>query len=224
MCWWFTYILQMEKTQGNDHGGGNGVENEGGIEQCRVPINELKDTLGKARKDQKHMTNRIQRFKYDIQQTLLEVQTTLEAMMNKMPSKKVGRKRSLLDIDMGTCLDHAIEKDFESIGQTLEELGDCPKTLSHLTKKAINGYGGYGCRIPKFLHKLYTMVTNEEIDDYISWNRPRCESFVIWDINKFATHVLPMYFKHSNFSSFHSQLNIYVSNAMFSLLNSNLLI
>ncbi|KAK1413447.1 hypothetical protein QVD17_35220 [Tagetes erecta] len=212
----------METTQGNDHGGANGADNEGGIEQARVSINELKDTLGKARKDHKHITNRIQRFKYDIQQTLSEVQTTTEAMFNKLMPEKVGRKRGFVDIDMGTCFDHDIEKDFESIGRQFEELGDCSKTLSHLTQKgdcskalshltqkAVTRHVGDGCRIPKFLHKLYTMVANEEIDDYISWNRPCCESLIIWDINKFATHVLPMYFKHSNFSSFNSQLNIY---------------
>nr|GEW92804.1 winged helix-turn-helix DNA-binding domain, heat shock transcription factor family [Tanacetum cinerariifolium] len=47
---------------------------------------------------------------------------------------------------------------------------------------------GDGRRVPLLLHKLYNMVEKQEIDDVISWNLPYHDSFIIWDINKFAAH------------------------------------
>ncbi|KAI3829316.1 hypothetical protein L1987_03436 [Smallanthus sonchifolius] len=155
-----------------------------------------------------------------------EVQTITEAMINKILftcSETIGQKRTFLDIDLGIHFVD-IEKDFQPISDQFNGSGsddDCFMTLTDLAGRVITGYGGKGSEgdgrvgdgygIPKFLHKLYNMVAKEEINDLIAWNLPYCDSFIIWDINKFATHVLPMYFKHANFSSFNSQLNVYVS-------------
>ncbi|KAI3754509.1 hypothetical protein L1987_54293 [Smallanthus sonchifolius] len=188
-----------------------------------VPINELKATFRMVKHDQKQISNRVRRFKFAIEQTLSEIQAINEAMINKLLftcSKTVGRKRTFLDIDLGIHLVD-IKKDFQSICEQFDGSGsdvDCFMTLSDLAERVITRYGGGGgegggrgdgCRIPKFLHTLYNMVSKEEIDDLVSWKHPHCDSFIIGDINKFATHVLPMYFKHTNFSSFNSQLNIY---------------
>ncbi|WMV46881.1 hypothetical protein MTR67_040266 [Solanum verrucosum] len=54
------------------------------------------------------------------------------------------------------------------------------------------------------------MVEDESTDGLISWNQSE-KSFIIWDVPKFSSELLPKYFKHSNFSSFIRQLNIYVN-------------
>lgn len=64
--------------------------------------------------------------------------------------------------------------------------------------------------VAPFLNKCYEMVDDESTDSIISWGQSN-ESFVIWDVTEFSVQLLPRYFKHSNFSSFIRQLNIYVS-------------
>ncbi|KAL9224249.1 hypothetical protein vseg_000307 [Gypsophila vaccaria] len=61
---------------------------------------------------------------------------------------------------------------------------------------------------PPFLRKTYEMVQNPETDDVVSWGSGGI-SFVVWDPFRFSTELLPMFFKHSNFSSFVRQLNTY---------------
>ncbi|KAE8661485.1 Heat stress transcription factor A-8 [Hibiscus syriacus] len=66
-----------------------------------------------------------------------------------------------------------------------------------------------GCQsIAPFLRKCYEMVDDEATDSVISWTQNN-NSFIIWDITEFSVRLLPQYFKHSNFSSFIRQLNIY---------------
>ncbi|KAK4765911.1 hypothetical protein SAY87_007553 [Trapa incisa] len=59
-----------------------------------------------------------------------------------------------------------------------------------------------------FLTKTYQLVQDSTINDVISWNEDG-SSFVVWNPTVFARDLLPMYFKHSNFSSFVRQLNTY---------------
>ncbi|XP_039123405.1 LOW QUALITY PROTEIN: heat shock factor protein HSF30-like [Dioscorea cayenensis subsp. rotundata] len=61
---------------------------------------------------------------------------------------------------------------------------------------------------PPFLTKTFEMVEDPMTDSVVSWSRGR-NSFVVWDSQKFATSLLPKYFKHNNFSSFIRQLNTY---------------
>nr|BAL42283.1 heat shock transcription factor A2 [Potamogeton malaianus] len=59
-----------------------------------------------------------------------------------------------------------------------------------------------------FLTKTYDMVEDPATNDVVSWSDGR-NSFVVWDLHKFASSLLPRYFKHDNFSSFIRQLNTY---------------
>uniref|UniRef100_A0A2N9EDG6 HSF-type DNA-binding domain-containing protein n=1 Tax=Fagus sylvatica TaxID=28930 RepID=A0A2N9EDG6_FAGSY len=64
--------------------------------------------------------------------------------------------------------------------------------------------------VAPFLKKCYEMVDDEATASIISWGQTS-NSFVILDMTEFSVQLLPKYFKHSNFSSFMRQLNIYVS-------------
>ena len=59
-----------------------------------------------------------------------------------------------------------------------------------------------------FLSKLYDILNNEENKDIIHWNNEGT-AIIIVDINKLCELILPKYYKHSNYSSFVRQLNLY---------------
>lgn len=61
-----------------------------------------------------------------------------------------------------------------------------------------------------FVTKTFEMVDDPNTNHIVSWNRGGT-SFVVWDPHSFAATILPLYFKHNNFSSFVRQLNTYVS-------------
>ncbi|KFK35490.1 hypothetical protein AALP_AA5G291400 [Arabis alpina] len=59
-----------------------------------------------------------------------------------------------------------------------------------------------------FLTKTYEMVDDPNTNHIVSWNRGGI-SFVVWDPHILSATILPLYFKHNNFSSFVRQLNTY---------------
>ncbi|KAG0419443.1 Transcription factor SKN7 [Dictyocoela roeselum] len=63
-------------------------------------------------------------------------------------------------------------------------------------------------RAPDFVEKLYDILEDENCKHYICWH-PDGTSFIVIDPSEFAKNVLPLYFKHSNLSSFVRQLNKY---------------
>lgn len=77
---------------------------------------------------------------------------------------------------------------------------------SNLTPKPMEGLHEMGP--PPFLTKTFDVVEDPSTDSIVSWSGAR-NSFVVWDLHKFSTAILPRYFKHSNFSSFVRQLNTY---------------
>ncbi|KAF7096776.1 hypothetical protein CFC21_098674 [Triticum aestivum] len=62
--------------------------------------------------------------------------------------------------------------------------------------------------VPPFLAKTFDMVEDPATDAVVSWGAAR-NSFVVWDPHAFAARLLPLHFKHANFSSFLRQLNTY---------------
>ncbi|KAL7276928.1 Flocculation suppression protein [Rhizina undulata] len=85
-------------------------------------------------------------------------------------------------------------------------MGNAPGPVSGL------GLGGAsGVQQPKvqtaFIHKLYNMLEDGNIQHLISWSSSN-ESFVVSPTGEFSK-VLSQYFKHTNISSFVRQLNMY---------------
>ncbi|XP_025802217.1 heat stress transcription factor B-2a-like isoform X2 [Panicum hallii] len=60
-----------------------------------------------------------------------------------------------------------------------------------------------------FLTKTHQMVEEASTDEVISWAE-QGRSFVVWKPVELARDLLPLHFKHCNFSSFVRQLNTYV--------------
>ncbi|PWW75503.1 hypothetical protein C7212DRAFT_352380 [Tuber magnatum] len=86
-------------------------------------------------------------------------------------------------------------------------MGNAPNSGSGL---GLGGAAG-GVQQPKvqtaFIHKLYNMLEDANIQHLISWS-PSNESFVVSPTGEFSK-VLSQYFKHTNISSFVRQLNMY---------------
>ncbi|KAL1923601.1 uncharacterized protein VTP21DRAFT_8581 [Calcarisporiella thermophila] len=59
-----------------------------------------------------------------------------------------------------------------------------------------------------FVHKLYNMVNDNKHNHLLAWNYLGT-SFIVCNIAEFSRQVLPLHFKHNNFSSFVRQLNMY---------------
>ncbi|KAK4787369.1 hypothetical protein SAY86_011202 [Trapa natans] len=72
----------------------------------------------------------------------------------------------------------------------------------------MDDYLGSSSSLPPFLSKTYEMVDDSSSDSIVSWSETN-KSFVVWNHPEFARVLLPMYFKHNNFSSFIRQLNTY---------------
>lgn len=63
--------------------------------------------------------------------------------------------------------------------------------------------------LPKpFLAKLYKMVDEADTNAIVSWTKAG-DALVVLDPEAFAQRLLPLHFKHNNFSSFVRQLNTY---------------
>lgn len=62
--------------------------------------------------------------------------------------------------------------------------------------------------VPKFLKKIFYMLEENKFSEMISWSNDG-SALIIKNPTSFANEVLPLYFKHSNFSSFIRQLNMY---------------
>jgi len=62
--------------------------------------------------------------------------------------------------------------------------------------------------VPAFLAKLWKMVDDPSTNELISWSADG-RSFVIHNQGAFSQTLLPVYYKHSNLSSFVRQLNMY---------------
>ncbi|WPT15423.1 Heat stress transcription factor A-1d [Picochlorum sp. SENEW3] len=61
---------------------------------------------------------------------------------------------------------------------------------------------------PPFLVKTYELVDEPLTDPIVSWGAEGL-SFIVWKPAEFARDLLPLHFKHNNFSSFVRQLNTY---------------
>ena len=68
--------------------------------------------------------------------------------------------------------------------------------------------GAGGTAVKPFLSKLYSMLEDPATAAIISWTVPG-DAIIVHEPEAFAQQLLPLYFKHNNFSSFVRQLNTY---------------
>ena len=80
-----------------------------------------------------------------------------------------------------------------------------------------------GGRPAPFLTKTHQMVEERATDEVISWAE-QGRSFVVWKPVELARDLLPLHFKHCNFSSFVRQLNTYVSTRVVLVHSAHLLL
>lgn len=102
--------------------------------------------------------------------------------------------------------DNAFDDDNEpDPGMEVDEIGyPKPQLDSQVTGDTLKGGG-----TPKnFVHKLFGMLADPEAAAYIQWSHDGRE-FVVVSQEEFAKRILSKHFKHSNFSSFVRQLNMY---------------
>lgn len=74
-------------------------------------------------------------------------------------------------------------------------------------KKRKSGSSSKQHQLPMFLTKTYHMIEKSD-PDIATWSE-NGDNFVVKNVEKFASSILPQYFKHANFSSFARQLNFY---------------
>ncbi|CAN9507568.1 unnamed protein product [Ophioblennius macclurei] len=66
----------------------------------------------------------------------------------------------------------------------------------------------HNSNVPAFLTKLWTLVEDEDTNEFICWSQEGT-SFLVLDEQRFAKEILPKFFKHNNMASFIRQLNMY---------------
>ncbi|XP_073349235.1 heat shock factor protein 2 isoform X2 [Pagrus major] len=66
----------------------------------------------------------------------------------------------------------------------------------------------HNSNVPAFLTKLWTLVEDEDTNEFICWSQEG-NSFLVLDEQRFAKEILPKFFKHNNMASFIRQLNMY---------------
>ncbi|CBQ70048.1 related to Heat shock factor protein 4 [Sporisorium reilianum SRZ2] len=93
-------------------------------------------------------------------------------------------------------------------GMANQSLGDVSVDDPNVTSQSEADLAAEKRQSSKFVYKLFRMVSDPEYQHLISWNR-NGTSVMVCNFDEFAKEVLGKHFKHSNFSSFIRQLNMY---------------
>ncbi|KAF9613066.1 hypothetical protein IFM89_005514 [Coptis chinensis] len=101
----------------------------------------------------------------------------------------------------------------EEVIVVMDDIGDIDSTTTSFPSSAVAlcpqpVEGLHDMGPPPFLTKTFEMVEDPITDSIVSWSTAR-NSFIVWDLHKLSSSLLPRYFKHGNFSSFVRQLNTY---------------
>ncbi|KAG9019108.1 hypothetical protein FRB90_006422 [Tulasnella sp. 427] len=103
--------------------------------------------------------------------------------------------------------DESYEEDDQSPGMDVDEAGLSKPSFANREQLAV-GDPNKGTSPKNFVYKLFQILSDPESLPYIHWTGEGRE-FTVTSQEEFASKVLLKYFKHSNFSSFVRQLNMY---------------
>lgn len=90
---------------------------------------------------------------------------------------------------------------------TTNSMASAASSSSSIKSESARSANAKPVTIPGFVSKLYRMV-DESTSNLIKWGQDG-KSFVVTRPEDFSRQVLPLFFKHNNFSSFVRQLNMY---------------
>ena len=93
-------------------------------------------------------------------------------------------------------------------GVANQSMGDVSVDDPNVTSQSEADLAAEKRQSSKFVYKLFRMVSDPDYQHLISWNR-NGTSVMVCNFDEFAKEVLGKHFKHSNFSSFIRQLNMY---------------
>ncbi|SPO29346.1 related to Heat shock factor protein 4 [Ustilago trichophora] len=93
-------------------------------------------------------------------------------------------------------------------GMANQSMGDVSVDDPNVTSQSEADLAAEKRQSSKFVYKLFRMVSDPDYQHLISWNR-NGTSVMVCNFDEFAKEVLGKHFKHSNFSSFIRQLNMY---------------
>jgi len=140
------------------------------------------------------------------------IQVNSKAAVSGALLKPVSKKKSGYLYSSSLKIDTSVASKNTPISPTSQSNSPLPTSTSTTTSTTTTSTGN--SPRPKssnnntFVHKLYQMLSDPKHSNYIKWNDTGL-SFTIRNVKSFSRTVLPLHFRHNNFSSFVRQLNMY---------------
>jgi len=134
-----------------------------------------------------------------------QVQVTTNASVSGIKQEIVTKKKSGILSNHPLKIDTSIVKKGFPVSPTSQSSSPQPTSASSTTNKSPRPKSNNN---NTFVHKLYQMLSDPKQSKYINWNDTGY-SFTIRNVQGFSRNILPLHFRHNNFSSFVRQLNMY---------------
>jgi HSF-type DNA-binding len=129
-------------------------------------------------------------------------ETTSLALATKDAAKEQEKLKTKMSQDIEDKSKQQDEEQAQTAPTVVQPFRDCSqdpiyKTLPETSKSNRGGAGGMG-HFPTILHILLGRAESSNYDDVVSW-RPHGRCFVVYDRSLFVQHIMPMYFRQTQF-------------------------